>query len=131
MNNDPINNGGTSYQSSQKFCPHCGKALPEDAAFCDSCGARQDGSAPFVSGAPTYMPVVDDAPLKTSDYVVMFLLSAIPLIGLILMLVWAFSEGININRKNFCRAYLIVRLIAVAAAILLILCYAVLLSALM
>lgn len=129
MNNDPMNNGDTSYQPTPKFCPHCGKALPEDAAFCDGCGTRQDSGNPYSYSAPSYVQTMDSSPLKTSDYVVMFLISAIPLIGLILMLVWSFSEGININRRNFCRAFLIVRVISVALTVLLVFCYAVLIGA--
>lgn len=27
-----------------KFCPNCGNELPQDAAFCNKCGASQNGS---------------------------------------------------------------------------------------
>ena len=70
-------------------------------------------------------PAVDTSPLKTSDYVVLHLLNMVPLLGLILMLIWGFSEGGNLNRRNFCRAYLIMYAISFVLSISIIIIYAV------
>ena len=43
----------------------------------------------------------------------MFILSAIPLVGFICLLVWAFGSNANLNKKNYARAILIMGLIAV------------------
>ena len=44
----------------------------------------------------------------------MFILSAIPVVGFICLLVWAFGGSVNLNKKNYARAILIISLIAVA-----------------
>ena len=56
--------------------------------------------------------MVISSPLKVSDYFVMLLVACIPLVNVILLLIWAFSSGTNVNRKNFCRAYLLIMVIA-------------------
>lgn len=42
----------------------------------------------------------------------------IPCVGIILYFVWAFGKNGNINRRNYCRAYLIIMGIAVLLAII-------------
>lgn len=121
MNYDPNSSGGN------RHCPRCGKELPANATFCNACGLNLQ-EEPFT--APAYPVMQEDTrPLRTSDYFVMLLVSAIPLIGLILMLVWAFSSTTNVNRRNFCRAQLIMKLIGVVCSILLIVFYAALFTA--
>jgi hypothetical protein len=58
-------------------------------------------------------PFRDDRPLTLGNYLVLMIVGAIPVVGLIMMLVWAFSGSSNTNRKNFARANLILTLIAV------------------
>ena len=124
MNNDPLHNGSTGSdfsQSSQtpppkKRCPRCGRELPDDALFCGECGMNLAAGAAYTV-PPQSQPRQDAAPLKTGDYVLILFLSSIPLVGLILLLVWSFSEGVNINRRNLCRAQLILMLIGLVAGI--------------
>ena len=52
-------------------------------------------------------------PLGVGSYIGMFFLSAIPLVGFICLLVWAFGSNANLNKKNYARAILIMGLIAV------------------
>ncbi len=47
------------------------------------------------------------APLTLGNYIVMMLVSAIPVVGFIMLLIWAFSGNTNINKKNYARAALI------------------------
>ncbi|AQQ55135.1 hypothetical protein B0X71_14295 [Planococcus lenghuensis] len=42
------------------------------------------------------------------DWVVALILMAIPVVGFIMILVWSFSAGTNVNLRNFARASLIV-----------------------
>lgn len=51
------------------------------------------------------------------NYLVMLLLSAIPTVGFILLLVWAFGSNVNLNKRNYARAALIMALIAAGIAI--------------
>ena len=97
-----------------KRCPICGKDVSAQAAFCGECGYNfAAGTSPHT--APTQAPVVieDTAPLKVSDYLIMSLLSCIPIAGIVVMLIWAFSSGVNVNRRNFSRAYLIMAAVGV------------------
>ena len=60
-----------------------------------------------------------DAPLTVLDFFLMSLLSFVPIIGFIILLIWAFSGNANINRKNYARAALIWILVSIGLVILL------------
>lgn len=47
------------------------------------------------------------APMTVLQYLGTFLISAIPLVGTIMLFIWAFSSDTNINKKNYARAILI------------------------
>lgn len=49
----------------------------------------------------------DTSPMSVGDFVISMLLSIIPLVGLILLFVWAFSSGTNVNKANWAKAQLI------------------------
>ena len=57
-------------------------------------------------------------PLSVGTFMLYIFLFAIPLIGFIIMLIFAFSDG-NINRKNFARATLMWIVIGIALFLLL------------
>lgn len=50
-------------------------------------------------------------PLGTGQYILAFILLSIPIVGFILLLVWAFASKINKNRQNLARAILILGII--------------------
>ena len=93
-----------------KLCPVCRMEARADASFCGHCGHNFGAAAP---AALPSQPVCreDTSPLKTTDYLLMLLVTALPFVSFILMLVWAFSSDVNVNRRNFSRAYLILSLI--------------------
>jgi len=121
------------------FCENCGANVPDNAKFCTGCGANLESAAP---AAPIQQPVQTAAPippppqqqqqqfynqaagygadqtnrkpLSVGNYIVMFILCAIPIVGFICLLVWAFGSGTNMNKKNYARAALILSLIVVA-----------------
>lgn len=45
--------------------------------------------------------------LSLKDWVITLLISAIPVVGFVMLLVWAFSDSTNPNKKNWSRAALI------------------------
>lgn len=45
--------------------------------------------------------------ISTGDWVITLLILAIPLVNLIMLFVWAFGSGTNINKANFAKAALI------------------------
>lgn len=57
--------------------------------------------------------------IKTSDWFLTILISAIPLVGLIMLFVWSFGSGYNPNKANWAKATLIWVLIVIIIYILL------------
>ncbi len=57
-------------------------------------------------------------PLSVKDWFVTLFITYIPLIGLIMLLVWAFDSSTNVNKKNFAKASLIWTLIGIGLAVL-------------
>ena len=56
----------------------------------------------------TAPPPVSDAPvLSTKDWVITLLISFIPLVGFIMLFVWAFGSNENPNKANWAKATLI------------------------
>lgn len=53
------------------------------------------------------METQNDQIVKTGDWVLTLLICAIPLVGFIMLFVWAFSGGTNPNKANFAKACLI------------------------
>ncbi len=49
----------------------------------------------------------DNSPMSMGDYLVCMLLTMIPLVGIILLFVWAFSRGTNTNKANWAKAMLV------------------------
>ena len=65
---------------------------------------------------PGMQPSVE--PLSVKDWFVTLFISYIPMVGTIMLLVWAFDSTTNINKKNFAKASLIWTLIGIGLAIL-------------
>ena len=134
------------------YCPNCGKQNPDDAKFCESCGAPTGASetpkaapppppppppqysAPPPPSQPAYAPppqpyhhqqppsyaaAGNTAPLSVGQFLGTIILVGIPLVGFILLLVWAFGSDVNQNKKNLCRAMLILMLIGIVLGIVL------------
>ena len=51
---------------------------------------------------------MDTSPMSMGDWLLTILVSMIPCAGIVLYFVWAFGKTGNINRRNFCRANLII-----------------------
>lgn len=57
---------------------------------------------------PNRLSAYEDAsPLSMGNYLIMMIVSAVPVVNLIMLFAWAFGST-NQNRKNFARAQLIV-----------------------
>jgi len=114
---------GTSIVDGAKFCPNCGKLAgaqatppPQYAAPAPNYGYAPPPPQP----APNYyQPMVDNSPMSVGQYIVTFILTAIPFVGIIMLFVWAFSSGTNVNKKNYARAILIVEAIVLVLYIFL------------
>ena len=120
-----------------KLCTNCGAALDDDAVFCPECGTRTDAApapeekpaaeAPAPAPAPAPGPAPQPAPgpapetrskeISTAGYFWLMLLFAIPVIGLIALLIFAFAVK-NKNLRNFARAILIWIIVALVLSVI-------------
>jgi hypothetical protein len=51
--------------------------------------------------------------ISLGEWIITFIVLAIPLVGLIMLFVWGFSSSTNPNKQNFCRAALVFYLIGI------------------
>ena len=92
---------------------------------------------PAPSYAPPYSPGMNTEPAKGSrhavagvwGYIGMMIVFGIPLVGFIFCIVWSFSRSMNLNRRNFARANLILRVIALIFSVLLLILFGAFLAA--
>jgi hypothetical protein len=64
--------------------------------------------------APYQNPYQNQPTLTVGDWFVTILVAAIPLVGLIMLFVWAFSSDTNPNKSNWAKAMLIWMAIGIA-----------------
>lgn len=60
----------------------------------------------------------NNEPVSVGDWMVTMIIFAIPIVGLVMMFVWAFGDGTNPSKKNYCRAALIMAAIGIVLGIL-------------
>jgi len=46
-------------------------------------------------------------PLTVGEWFIMMLVTAIPVVGIVMLFVWAFSENTNVNKANWAKASLL------------------------
>lgn len=89
--------------------PHSGYAPPPPQPAPVHAHAYAPAPHPGLAGATNGLC----PPLTTGQFLGIFLLMCVPLLGFILLLVWAFGDGSgNPNRKNYARAMLLMQVIA-------------------
>ncbi len=64
---------------------------------------------------PSQPPV---EPLSVKDWFLTLLITYIPLVGLVMLLVWAFDSNTNLNKKNWAKASLLWMVVGIALAII-------------
>lgn len=64
------------------------------------------------------MEQLNNQVIKTADWFVTLLVAAIPLVGFIMLFVWAFSGGTNPNKANWAKATLLWIVVIIAFYIL-------------
>lgn len=64
---------------------------------------------------------MDLSPLSTGEWLLTLIVGFIPCAGLILYIIWAFGNSGNLNRRNYCRASLILQVISYVLVIFFIL----------
>jgi len=58
-------------------------------------------------------------PMTIGDWLITFLIQAIPLVGIIMMFIWAFSDSTHPSKKTWAQAALIMMVIVIALMIIL------------
>lgn len=130
------------------LCQKCGKELPPDSNFCDGCGAKVEVYQNYSAGGqsqqqfnsssefrytnntqppytqPNYavnnQRYEDTSVMTVGQYILTFFLCALPVVGFILTLIWAFGGDVNVNKRNYCRAMLITYAIVIGLYVLLV-----------
>ncbi len=110
------------------YCNHCGTQMEDNAAFCPTCGASAQPEQPVAAPAPVVKKPTEFTPdmlpeayrpLSPWAYFGLQILFAIPIVGLIFLIIFSFKRS-NYTRRNFARSYWC-GLILVAALFVLIL----------
>lgn len=97
-------------------CKECGKEISELAERCPNCGTFNNNSRILLNGEipEKYTPI------SAWNYVGYQLLFSIPIIGLIILCIFAFGNTENINLKNYAKSYFYLLLIYIVLIILLV-----------
>ena len=105
-------------------CSNCGAPAAPGQQFCSCCGAPLGGGNACYSAPPTQSYDIDEAslppqyrPLSPWAYFGYALLFTLPIVGLVLLIVFSFSDE-NINRRNFARSYWCALLVAVIVIVI-------------
>lgn len=99
-----------------KFCTNCGAAMEDDRTTCPACG-RPVNNDPFNNNYVQPSSSGLEEPMSLGNWIVTLLLSYIPIVGFILLIVWAINAP-NTSKRNYARANLIFTAIIYAIAIL-------------
>ena len=95
-----------------------GTAVPPQEPPVWNSASYQPGAVPPMGGQPEPKKGKSD-PMSTGQFFLMDLLSIIPVVNLVVFIIWSFSDGVNLNRRNWARARLIwigISLVLVAIA---------------
>lgn len=133
---------GKDIPENSKFCAGCGAKVepvaevsaPVESEVEQPTPPPQTEQAPPPPPPPTPPPVqpvpVPSArynsgdnlikPLGIGSYIGILILMAIPIINLVMLLVWSFSDTVNLNKKHFAIAVLIMLLISILISIALV-----------
>ncbi len=96
------------------FCKNCGASLEETVNVCPNCGTAVHNEQPVV--IPTPEPVIiktapventipeEYRPMGAWAYTGLKLLFAIPVIGLVFLIIFTFKSS-NLSRRSFARSY--------------------------
>lgn len=101
-------------------CPTCGKQINENEVYCKNCGSPLTNKQRAFATLPQTKKI---RMLKISDYIIMFLISIIPVVNIISFIVWCTSPKTNVNKKNYAAAALIFTACAIALCIIAALIY--------
>ena len=100
-------------------CPTCGKSITENDTYCKNCGAPLSAKQRAFSTLPQTKKI---RMLKISDYILMFLISLIPIVNIITFIIWCASSKTNVNKKNYAAATLIITACIIVLCLIALVC---------
>ena len=139
MSTNYCNSCGAALENGMQFCKNCGapaaaqpvvnqqpmnqqpmnqQPMNQQPLYQAAPPQYQQPYAGYVSTSQSYPQAPSVEPLGVGQYIGMMFLGAIPLVGFILLLVWAFSSDTNLNKRNYARAILILMLVGIAFSII-------------
>lgn len=98
------------------YCENCGKNLNEGADVCLNCGKKvrkEEEPKANNQGFPVQNIPMQYQPISMWGYFGYEILFAIPIIGWIILLIFALGGTSNINVRNFARSYFCLLIIIV------------------
>ena len=91
-----------------RVCKKCGGAVKAEDQFCMHCGMPLEKEEPVREErrAENQAEV-----LSMGDYLLMFIILAIPVVNFIVCILWIISGNSNPNKRNFAKAWLVIAVI--------------------
>jgi heme/copper-type cytochrome/quinol oxidase subunit 2 len=62
-------------------------------------------------------------PVSMGDWLITFIITCLPVVGIVMLFVWAFGDGTHPSKKNWAKASLILALIILALFIILLIMF--------
>lgn len=87
------------------YCSNCGMDNADEAVFCKNCGASLSETRETTVSIDDSAGVVENQPISMWRYLGYEILFALPVIGIICLLIFSFGGNKNKNVQNFARSY--------------------------
>jgi hypothetical protein len=132
-------NCGANVNNASRFCSECGTDIATNVIPQETPPPMPQETSPTVPPPPPpkpqpvappppqYIPqpkyqsklppVFDDRPMSVGQWILTFIILAIPIVGIIMIFVWALGSTANLNKRNFSRAILIMWIIGIVIGI--------------
>lgn len=105
-------NCGRAANDEDRFCMDCGTPLEKETAQWEEMKSAENEHKEQESVQEEKVSNVNEKTLSMWDYLLMLILMAIPVVNFIVCIVWVCSGNVNLNRKNFAKAWIILAVIS-------------------